>query len=282
MDNKVIIYGINQNQKAGFSNGKIKKIQDFFFAHNCNTYPGCSGGCIVNQINNCVIGIHCGEIKTKNQKVRNAGIFIREVFNYIKNDKKELKIILPINNYSKEKMNAIKRLKEEYMSLNKDPITNVGLYYIKLPDKNNLFEWIFTLIGPKDTSYSGGLFYLKAKFPDNYPERAPEICFITPVYHVNINPKAPTFAGAESLGHISISTLNWWKKEYDMGVAIIDIFALFYLGNPDDPYGLDRANEMKKNRELFEKKVKYFTKKYANISIGYKEYDKNWDFSYPY
>ena len=31
LDNKVIIYGINQNQKAGFSNGKIKKIQDFFF-----------------------------------------------------------------------------------------------------------------------------------------------------------------------------------------------------------------------------------------------------------
>ncbi len=67
-----------------------------------------------------------------------------------------------------------------------------------------------------------------------------------------------------------------------MGVAIIDIFALFYLGNPESPFGIDRADEMRNNRELFEKKVKYFTKKYANISIGYKEYDKNWDFSYPY
>ena len=284
LDNNVIIFGINKNEKPGFSNGKIKKIRDFSFAYNCNTYPGCSGGCIVNQINNCVIGIHRGEIKTKNNKAINAGIFIWNAINYIinKKDTKEL-IISPLNYYNEEKITAFIRLREEYMFLNKNPCNIIGFTGIQLADENDLFKWIFTFIGPKDTPYSGGLFYLKAYFPDNYPSRAPEICFITPIYHVNINPIDTTYyEEGQRLGHISISTLNWWRPEISMRQAIIDIFMLFYLGNPESPYGLERADEMKNNRKLFEEKVKYFTKKYANISIGYKEYNKSWDFSYPY
>jgi hypothetical protein len=34
--------------------------------------------------------------------------------------------------------------------------------------------------------------------------------------------------------------------------------------NPESPYGLDRTEEFTKNRALYEKKIKYFTKKYAN------------------
>ena len=288
-DNKVIIYGINSNGKPGFSNGKIKKIQDYSFAYNCNTYPGCSGGCVVNQINNCVIGIHRGEIKTKNEKAINAGVFIWNAINYIKNKKeqeqKELKKISPLNIYSKEKIIAFKRLKEEYLSLNKDQTLSINIgFSLILPDENNIFEWIFTLMGPKDSSYSGGLFYLKAYFPDDYPIRAPDVCYITPIYHINVNHKAKFFDRAERLGHISITTLNWWKSDITMKEIILSIFCLFYLGNPDSPYGLDRADEMRYNRKLFEEKIKYFTKKYAKSSIGYKEYEKcekSWDFTYP-
>ena len=93
LNQNVIMYGI-QNTKIGklkFSYGKIKYIKDSNFAHNCNTYPGCSGGCIVNQYNNCVIGIHKGEIiETGNQNALNAGIFIREVIKYIKEHKNGL------------------------------------------------------------------------------------------------------------------------------------------------------------------------------------------------
>ena len=155
-----------------------------------------------------------------------------------------------------------------------------------LQDDNDLFTWKLTLIGPTDTSYKGGLFYLKAYFPDNYPSEPPEICFITPVYHVNIKPWAPRSNGGERLGYISISTLNCWKPEFTMRKVITDIFFLFYSGNPDCPYCLDRAEEMLDNRKLFEEKVKYFTKKYANpFKFDYKkyeEYDKDWDFNYPF
>ena len=128
---------------------------------------------------------------------------------------------------------------------------------------------IYTFRG-KRYSYKGGVFLLKAIFPKNYPNRPPEICFITPIYHVNVNPKNPKlyqfheFSGVDNLGHVCISTLNWWKEEYKMREVITNIFALFYMANPESPYGLDRAEEYTENRVLYEKKIKYFTKKYAN------------------
>ena len=54
------------------------------------------------------------------------------------------------------------------------------------------------------------------------------------------------------------------------------------MPNPDSPYGLDRANEFKTNKKLYEDKIKFFTRKYANprfCNIG-KEYEESWDFSY--
>ena len=81
----VIIYGM-QNSLV-FSNGIIKYNKDGIILYTCNTYPGCSGGCIVNQYNNCVIGIHQGEIQTGNNNAVNAGIFMRDVIKYIKEHK---------------------------------------------------------------------------------------------------------------------------------------------------------------------------------------------------
>ena len=174
-----------------------------------------------------------------------------------------------------------KRIIEEYESLKNNPNTNIGLT-VRMPDKNNIFEWEATLLGPKDTSYKGGLFFLSIKFPVDYPQHPPEVCFKNPIYHVNVNPTKSNSPGAEPLGHICISTLNWWKPEYKMAEVFTNIFGLFYMANPESPYGNERADEFRYNRDLHENKIKYFTKKYANprndnIKI---EYDDSWDFSY--
>ena len=66
------------------------------------------------------------------------------------------------------KEEAIKRLREEYEYLKNNPNPNLGVT-VGLPDKNNIFEWQVTLLGPKDTSYRGGLFFLKILFPEDYP-----------------------------------------------------------------------------------------------------------------
>ena len=101
LNKNVLIYGINKEyfNQVAFSNGLIKicgpnvcngseELKPHIFAYTCNTYPGFSGGCIVNQANNCVIGIHKGALQ-KNDL--NVGIFIREIIEYIK-DKEKIKI----------------------------------------------------------------------------------------------------------------------------------------------------------------------------------------------
>ena len=177
-------------------------------------------------------------------------------------------------------MNGLERISKEFRDINRNPIANCGVT-VGLFDDNNVTKWRVSLLGPKDTSYRGGLFYLSIDFPNDYPEKPPEVCFITPIYHVNVNPKAPTFQGAESLGHVCISTLNWWKKEYTMREVLTNIFALFYLGNPDSPYGLDRADEFRNNRVLYEEKIKKYTKQFASPMKGFKLYpkDQNWNFN---
>ena len=91
LNHHVIIFAINRKDKQiGFSNGVIKKNEESFFEYTCNTFPGCSGGCIVNQINNNIIGIHRAEIKTSNKKAVNEGIYINNVINYIKQSKEKI------------------------------------------------------------------------------------------------------------------------------------------------------------------------------------------------
>ena len=183
---------------------------------------------------------------------------------------------------SQSKMNAMKRIKEEYISIDNNPDANIGLT-VGIPDEDNIFHWRITILGPKDTSYKRGLFVLFIDFPDDYPNSRPEVCFITPIYHVNVNPIKSNMPGAEPLGHVSISTLNWWRPEYKIKEVAGNIFGLLYLPNPDSPYGLDRADELRSNKKLYEEKIKYFTKKYAcplYADIN-KVYSESWNFTYP-
>ena len=179
-----------------------------------------------------------------------------------------------------QKIQAMKRIKEEYTELNNNPNANIGAS-VGLPDEDNIFEWQCSLMGPKDTSYNGGVFFLSIKFPEEYPKKAPEVVFKTPIYHINVNPRKSEGKGAEPLGHVCISTLNWWKPESRIKQVLSDIFALFYMANPDSPYGLERADEFRFNKTLHEEKIRYFTAKYAKPQIANRQYDESWDFSYP-
>ena len=171
------------------------------------------------------------------------------------------------------------RIINEFKDLNRNPISNCGIT-VGLVNENDYRLWKITMLGARNTSYKDGLFFLCAKFPEEYPIKPPEVYFLTPIYHLNVNPRAPRSSEDIPLGHISISTLSWWKPEYKMREVLVNIFALFYKANPDSAYGLDRAEEYRENRAVYEEKVKRFTKKYANPLKSNKinERDKDWDF----
>ena len=179
---------------------------------------------------------------------------------------------------SQAKQKALMQIKKEYDDICSNPIANIGASVGIVND--NMFEWQATIIGPADTPYKNGLFLIRIEFPDEYPQKGPEAHFITPIYHLNVNPHAPQSSRSQALGHVCISTLNHWKPTCTMREVLTNIFALFYLANPESPYGMDRAKEMKENKKRYDEKVKFFTKKYANPKKAMKTYDKDWDFTY--
>ena len=78
-----------------------------------------------------------------------------------------------------------------------------------------------------------------------------------------------------------MAILNLWNKSnVKIKDIIIDISTYFWGASPESPYGLERVDLMNTNLELFNKRAKYFTKKYADPSFPYKEYDI-WDFTCP-
>ena len=173
------------------------------------------------------------------------------------------------------RLRTINKLKEEFMDINNNPILNIGAT-VGLPDENNLFEWRLSIIGPRDTPYNGGLFYLTLKFPENYPSYPPKVTFDTPIYHINV----ASIGGGSILGEpASLTILRAWSPNFKVRDIIISIYSLFYMNNIDCELSHVMAEEFRNNKSLYEEKIKYFTRKYANPIDYRREYD-NWDFTY--
>ena len=177
-------------------------------------------------------------------------------------------------------MSSLELLKQ-YKYADCDTIHNLG-YSIKLFKEDDIYEWDVVLLGAPDSLYNGGIFHIKLSFPKDYPNSKPEVIFLTPIYHLNVNPLKLEGNEIEPLGHVSVSFINWWKPNTTVKEILIQLYSIFYLQTNDSPYGLDRSIEFLENRPLYDLKTKYFTKKYANqenLDKGIKYDDKDWDFS---
>ena len=66
-----------------------------------------------------------------------------------------------------------------------------------------------------------------------------------------------------------------------MSEVLTELLTLIKNPNVDCPYDLERADELRYNKFLYEEKVKFFTKKYANPKSCdiLKEYEDDWNFN---
>ena len=55
------------------------------------------------------------------------------------------------------------------------------------PIKDDMFCWHFTIRGPPDTEFEGGLYHGIIKLPMSYPNRPPSIMFLTPNGRFDVN-----------------------------------------------------------------------------------------------
>ncbi|XP_065908567.1 ubiquitin-conjugating enzyme E2 J1-like isoform X2 [Dysidea avara] len=63
-----------------------------------------------------------------------------------------------------------------------------SLYYAQ-PLEDNLFEWHFTVQGPKDTAFQGGRYHGRILLPPDYPMKPPSIIMLTPNGRFEVNKK---------------------------------------------------------------------------------------------
>ncbi|CAG2178957.1 unnamed protein product, partial [Oppiella nova] len=78
---------------------------------------------------------------------------------------------------------ATKRLQKELM----DFVLNSDQSMTAFPDGDNLFRWIATITGPKDTVFDGLKFKLLLTFSPKYPFCAPFVVFLNHCFHPNIS-----------------------------------------------------------------------------------------------
>ena len=119
---------------------------------------------------------------------------------------------------------------------------------------NNYKIWEATIIGPSNSPYCNGIFKLIIKFPDEYPFKPPLIKFKTKILHPNINPS----------GNICLDILNTnWSPVLSISKVLLSISSLLNDPNPKDPLNKEIAKIYLEDKNLYEKRVKLFTLKYA-------------------
>ena len=158
---------------------------------------------------------------------------------------------------------VLQGIKQEFLYISRNPVLDFGLT-VGLVNDNDIRKWKFSLYGPKDSLYNG-FYSLTVTFPHNYPNEPPIICFLNPIYHLNVNPKSPTSPNDPPLGFINIYNLGFWSMEKSMLEVITQIYSLFYYVDINCPYGNEILNEYINNRNVYDEKAKKYTQKYAQI-----------------
>lgn len=163
-------------------------------------------------------------------------------------------------------MLRIPRLKRELQMLSLEPPPGITCWQTE--DVNVLRAQI---VGGSETPYDGGVFSLEIKIPERYPLEPPNIHFLTPIYHPNI----------DNFGRICHDALKLpptgaWKPSLNISAVLTSIQLLMAEPNPDDPLMADISSEFKYNKQLFLEKAKKWTHEHAiQKNKGYMETKEN-------
>ncbi|KAB5581886.1 hypothetical protein PHYPO_G00180730 [Pangasianodon hypophthalmus] len=133
---------------------------------------------------------------------------------------------------------ALKRIQKELTDLARDPPAQCSAG----PVGDDVFHWQATIMGPNESPYQGGVFFLTIHFPTDYPFKPPKVAFTTRIYHPNIN----------SNGSICLDILrSQWSPALTISKVLLSICSLLCDPNPDDPLVPEIARIYKTDTEKY-------------------------------
>jgi ubiquitin-conjugating enzyme E2 D/E len=146
---------------------------------------------------------------------------------------------------------SLKRLQKELADIHAEPPTNCSAGI----EEDDMYKWTATIMGPPDSPYAGGIFFLDVQFPPEYPFKPPKFRFTTRIYHPNISGD----------GHICLDILKeQWSPALTVAKVLLSICSLLDDPNPDDPLVPEIAREYKNSIDRYTATAKEWTLMYAS------------------
>ena len=150
--------------------------------------------------------------------------------------------------------NSLKRIHKELGDLGKDPPAGCSAGPMS-EEEEDLRNWSAAIVGPDESPYAGGLFFLNITFPPDYPFKPPKVIFTTKIYHPNVN----------SNGSICLDILKeQWSPALTISKVLLSVLSLLTDPNPDDPLVPDIAQLYKSDIKKYNIKAAEWTASYAN------------------
>lgn len=114
---------------------------------------------------------------------------------------------------------SVKRLMKEARTMAKLYDPDGDIHAAPIGEGDNLFDWHFTIRGPKDTPFQNGLYHGRLIFPPDYPMKPPEIFLLTVSGRFETNTKIC----------LSISGYHpeTWLPSWSIQTALIALQAFF-------------------------------------------------------
>jgi ubiquitin-conjugating enzyme E2 G1 len=147
------------------------------------------------------------------------------------------------------------RLSREYQNLIKEPIDNVNF----IVNQSNLLNWEFTIIGPHDSPYEGGIYNGIIVFPESYPTNPPKVEFKTKLFHPNVYPDGKLcisilHEGNDNTGYEH--EIERWRPVQNVRTIFLSIISLLNDPNPESAANIDAAKMLRDDREGYYKKIR--------------------------